>query len=104
MAVFLGSNRISILIQDRITFGIQQLLSFISDVKIQFPIGPKRKRVRPVIVLGIGAGSLSLSMGAFAGAFAAFGVVALLEGGEVGVADDGLLQIGDADGLGRDSG
>ena len=34
-----------------------------------------------VMVLGIGAGSLSLSMGAFAGAFAAFGVVALLSNG-----------------------
>ena len=34
-----------------------------------------------VIILGIGAGSLSLSAGAFAGAFAAFGVVALLSNG-----------------------
>ena len=34
-----------------------------------------------VIVLGIGAGSLSLSLGAFAGAFAAFGLVALLSNG-----------------------
>ena len=34
-----------------------------------------------VIVLGIGAGGLSLSMGAFAGAFAAFAVVALLSNG-----------------------
>lgn len=34
-----------------------------------------------VIVLGIGAGSLSLSMGAFAGAFAAFGLVAILSNG-----------------------
>ena len=34
-----------------------------------------------VLVLGIGAGALSLSMGAFAGAFAAFGVVALLSNG-----------------------
>jgi iron complex transport system permease protein len=34
-----------------------------------------------VIVLGIGAGSLSLSMGAFAGAFAAFALVALLSNG-----------------------
>ena len=34
-----------------------------------------------VIVLGLGAGSLSLSVGAFAGAFAAFGVVALLSRG-----------------------
>ena len=34
-----------------------------------------------VIVLGIGAGSLSLSMGAFAGAFAAFAMVALLSNG-----------------------
>ncbi|AMY71077.1 FecCD family ABC transporter permease [Frigidibacter mobilis] len=34
-----------------------------------------------VIVLGIGAGGLSLSMGAFAGAFAAFALVALLSNG-----------------------
>ncbi|WP_198665184.1 iron ABC transporter permease [Tropicimonas sp. IMCC34011] len=34
-----------------------------------------------VIVLGIGAGSNALSFGAFAGAFAAFGVVALLSNG-----------------------
>lgn len=34
-----------------------------------------------VIVLGIGAGSLSLSLGAFAGAFAAFALVALLSNG-----------------------
>ncbi|NDV85413.1 iron chelate uptake ABC transporter family permease subunit [Aurantimonas aggregata] len=34
-----------------------------------------------VIVLGIGAGGLSLSMGAFAGAFAAFAVVAILSNG-----------------------
>ncbi|WP_420793441.1 FecCD family ABC transporter permease [Roseinatronobacter alkalisoli] len=34
-----------------------------------------------VIVLGIGAGGLSLSFGAFAGAFAAFGLVALLSNG-----------------------
>ena len=34
-----------------------------------------------VIILGIGAGSLTLSAGAFAGAFAAFGVVALLSNG-----------------------
>ncbi|MDY8110283.1 iron chelate uptake ABC transporter family permease subunit [Fulvimarina sp. 2208YS6-2-32] len=34
-----------------------------------------------VIVLGIGAGGLSLSMGAFAGAFAAFAVVAVLSNG-----------------------
>ena len=34
-----------------------------------------------VIVLGVGAGSLSLSMGAFAGAFAAFGLVAILSNG-----------------------
>ncbi|PJE27335.1 FecCD family ABC transporter permease [Pseudooceanicola marinus] len=34
-----------------------------------------------VIVLGVGAGSLSLSAGAFAGAFAAFGVVAILSNG-----------------------
>ncbi|MDT0681999.1 iron chelate uptake ABC transporter family permease subunit [Roseicyclus sp. F158] len=34
-----------------------------------------------VIILGIGAGSLSLSLGAFAGAFAAFGLVALLSNG-----------------------
>lgn len=34
-----------------------------------------------VIVLGIGAGSLSLSLGAFVGAFAAFGLVALLSNG-----------------------
>ncbi|WP_417742446.1 FecCD family ABC transporter permease [Salipiger sp.] len=34
-----------------------------------------------VIVLGLGAGSLSLSAGAFAGAFAAFGLVALLSNG-----------------------
>ncbi|RFC64584.1 iron ABC transporter permease [Fulvimarina endophytica] len=34
-----------------------------------------------VIVLGIGAGGLSLSMGAFAGAFAAFGLVAALSNG-----------------------
>ncbi|EKE69077.1 FecCD family ABC transporter permease [Celeribacter baekdonensis] len=34
-----------------------------------------------VIVLGIGAGGLSLSLGAFAGAFAAFALVALLSNG-----------------------
>ncbi|MFB2533452.1 FecCD family ABC transporter permease [Paracoccus sp. p3-h83] len=34
-----------------------------------------------VIVLGVGAGGVSLSLGAFAGAFAAFGVVALLSNG-----------------------
>ena len=34
-----------------------------------------------VIVLGIGAGSLSLSVGAFAGAFSAFALVALLSNG-----------------------
>ena len=34
-----------------------------------------------VIVLGLGAGSLTLSAGAFAGAFAAFGLVALLSNG-----------------------
>ena len=34
-----------------------------------------------VIVLGIGAGSLSLSLGAFAGAFAAFALVAILSNG-----------------------
>jgi iron complex transport system permease protein len=34
-----------------------------------------------VIVLGIGAGAVSLSLGAFAGAFAAFAVVALLSNG-----------------------
>nr|BAT26120.1 iron ABC transport system permease protein [Aureimonas altamirensis] len=34
-----------------------------------------------VIVLGIGAGSLTLSLGAFAGAFAAFALVALLSNG-----------------------
>ena len=34
-----------------------------------------------VIVLGVGAGSLSLSLGAFAGAFAAFALVALLSNG-----------------------
>ncbi|MBW7057424.1 iron ABC transporter permease [Paracoccus bogoriensis] len=34
-----------------------------------------------VIVLGIGAGSLTLSMGAFAGAFAAFALVAMLSNG-----------------------
>ncbi len=34
-----------------------------------------------VIILGIGAGSLSLSLGAFAGAFAAFALVALLSNG-----------------------
>lgn len=34
-----------------------------------------------VIVLGVGAGGLSLSMGAFAGAFAAFALVALLSNG-----------------------
>ena len=34
-----------------------------------------------VIVLGLGAGSLSLSLGAFAGAFAAFALVALLSNG-----------------------
>ncbi|TQS73318.1 iron ABC transporter permease [Rhodobacteraceae bacterium] len=34
-----------------------------------------------VIVLGIGAGGLSLSLGAFAGAFAAFGLVAALSNG-----------------------
>ena len=34
-----------------------------------------------VIVLGIGAGSVSLSLGAFAGAFAAFALVALLSNG-----------------------
>ncbi|TMV94064.1 iron chelate uptake ABC transporter family permease subunit [Thioclava sp. BHET1] len=34
-----------------------------------------------VIVLGLGAGALSLSLGAFAGAFAAFGMVALLSNG-----------------------
>ncbi|MGY9047721.1 MAG: FecCD family ABC transporter permease [Rhodobacterales bacterium] len=34
-----------------------------------------------VIVLGIGAGSVSLSLGAFAGAFCAFGMVALLSNG-----------------------
>ena len=34
-----------------------------------------------VIVLGIGAGSMSLQFGAFAGAFAAFGLVALLSNG-----------------------
>ena len=34
-----------------------------------------------MIVLGIGAGSLSLSLGAFAGAFAAFALVALLSNG-----------------------
>ena len=34
-----------------------------------------------VIILGVGAGSLSLSAGAFAGAFAAFGMVALLSNG-----------------------
>ena len=34
-----------------------------------------------VIVLGIGAGTLSLQLGAFAGAFAAFGLVALLSNG-----------------------
>lgn len=34
-----------------------------------------------VIVLGIGAGSMSLQFGAFAGAFAAFGLVALLSSG-----------------------
>lgn len=34
-----------------------------------------------VIILGIGAGGLSLSMGAFAGAFAAFALVALLSNG-----------------------
>ena len=36
-----------------------------------------------VIVLGIGAGAVSLSFGAFAGAFAAFGFVALLSNGTV---------------------
>ena len=34
-----------------------------------------------VIILGVGAGGLSLSMGAFAGAFAAFALVALLSNG-----------------------
>lgn len=34
-----------------------------------------------VIVLGVGAGALSLQLGAFAGAFAAFGLVALLSNG-----------------------
>ncbi len=34
-----------------------------------------------VIVLGVGAGSLSLSLGAFSGAFAAFGLVAILSNG-----------------------
>ncbi|WP_322894153.1 MULTISPECIES: FecCD family ABC transporter permease [unclassified Yoonia] len=34
-----------------------------------------------VIILGVGAGSLSLSVGAFAGAFSAFGLVALLSNG-----------------------
>ncbi|QBX34305.1 iron ABC transporter permease [Paracoccus liaowanqingii] len=34
-----------------------------------------------VIILGVGSGSLTLSAGAFAGAFAAFGVVALLSNG-----------------------
>ena len=34
-----------------------------------------------VIVLGIGAGSLWLSLGVFSGAFAAFGLVAILSNG-----------------------
>ncbi|QDY71410.1 FecCD family ABC transporter permease [Qingshengfaniella alkalisoli] len=34
-----------------------------------------------VIILGVGAGSLSLSVGAFVGAFSAFGLVALLSNG-----------------------
>ena len=34
-----------------------------------------------MIVLGIGAGSLWLSLGAFSGAFAAFGLVVILSNG-----------------------
>ncbi len=44
-----------------------------------------------VVILGIGAGTLSLSAGAFAGAFAAFLFVALLSNGARGGADRTIL-------------
>ena len=44
-----------------------------------------------VVILGIGAGALSLSAGAFAGAFAAFLLVALLSSGARGGADRTIL-------------
>ncbi|WP_319411322.1 iron chelate uptake ABC transporter family permease subunit [uncultured Cohaesibacter sp.] len=44
-----------------------------------------------VIVLGLGAGSISLSLGAFGGAFAAFGFVALLSRGATSGAGQTIL-------------
>ncbi len=44
-----------------------------------------------VVILGIGAGAISLSAGAFAGAFAAFFLVALLSNGARGGADRTIL-------------
>ena len=45
-----------------------------------------------VIILGVGAGAVSLSMGAFAGALAAFAFVALLSNGARGGADRTILS------------
>ncbi|WP_418208619.1 FecCD family ABC transporter permease [Azospirillum humicireducens] len=44
-----------------------------------------------IVILGVGAGAVSLSMGAFAGAFAAFLFVALLSNGTRGGADRTIL-------------
>lgn len=45
-----------------------------------------------VVILGVGAGAFTLSMGAFAGALAAFGFVAILSGGGRGGTDRTILS------------
>ena len=51
LTVFFTVNGLSVLVQDRLSFSIKELISFVSEVKVQFSVGTKRKGVHSVVVL-----------------------------------------------------